>query len=235
MTLRELGEFGLIRRIPPQFSQPDGVLRGMGDDCAVLPLDEARVQGITADLLLENTHFQRDRIAVTGDLGDSAVGLRLLLAGDTVGSGGHEQRRIEAHYRPRPHLEEGQWLARREAVHAMMDVSDGIDSDLRRILEQSGVGASVDLDALPLSGALRKVCAERGWSAVEFAAAGGEDYCLLCTVEPRAFSDLATVFDADFGRPLQAIRTVQKEEGCTYRFEGRPSPLVGHGFDHFTA
>jgi len=65
-----------------------------------------------------------------------------------------ERYLIKRHCRPRPHLEEGQFLARQPEVQAMMDVSDGIDSDLRRIMERSGCGAKIYLENLPVSPAL---------------------------------------------------------------------------------
>ena len=90
-----------------------------------------------------------DIIAVTGRLGDSGAGLRLLLEERPLGR--DERYLVRRHHRPRAHLSEGVWLARHGGVTAMMDVSDGIDSDIRRIMERSGCGAVINLDRLPLS------------------------------------------------------------------------------------
>ena len=75
-------------------------------------------------------------------------------------------------------------LAATPGVNAMMDISDGIASDLRHILKASGTGARIDVRSLPLSAELRRVCARRGWDPAELAAGGGEDYELLFTCRP---------------------------------------------------
>jgi thiamine monophosphate kinase len=145
-----------------------------------------------------------------------------------------EELLIRAHMRPRPHIEEGEWLAGQAGVRAMMDVSDGIDSDVRRIMERSRVGASIDLARLPVSPELRRVAERRGFDAVETAAAGGEDYCLLATIEKGKFGKVAAGFRRRFKRPLTAIGTVlQKSSGLSYFFAGRPARLRARGYDHF--
>ena len=173
-----------------------------------------------------------DIIAVTGTLGDSRAGLCVLLGGDARDS--DEARLISLHHRPRPHLEEGEWLGMRGGVRAMMDVSDGIDSDLRRIMERSNVGAAVDLEKLPLSPALVRVARRRRFDPIETAAAGGEDYCLLLTVAPENFESLSAAFARRFSRPLWAVGTIRpKSSGLRYFLHGRRTRLRSRGFDHF--
>ena len=173
-----------------------------------------------------------DVVAVTGNLGDSGGGLRVLL--ERRRRGRDEAYLVRAHHRPRPHLAEGAWLAARPEVRAMMDVSDGVDSDLRRIMERSRCGAAVDLERLPLSGPLRRSAAKFGWDPFEVAASGGEDYCLLATVAPEAFDSIAAGFKRRFGRPLSAIGEVTPpRRGLSYRLGGRPVSLGRRCFDHF--
>lgn len=181
-----------------------------------------------------------DVIAVTGRLGDSGGGLKVILAGASRKRGTGEKvcrdeaRLIRAHNRPRPHLEEGEWLAGRAGVRAMMDVSDGIDSDIRRIMERSGVGADIDLDRLPVSPELERVARRRGFDAIETAAAGGEDYCLLATVERKSFDKIAVAFARKFGRPLRAVGTIRpRSSGLRYFLRGKRTSLKSRGFDHF--
>ena len=123
-----------------------------------------------------------DLICVTGTLGDSAGGLKVIL--EKVERDAGERVLRERHYRPVPRIEEGLKLAATPGVNAMMDISDGIGSDLRHILEESGAGARVDVRSLPLSAELRAVCARRAWDPVALAAGGGEDYELLFTCRP---------------------------------------------------
>lgn len=119
-----------------------------------------------------------DLVCVTGTLGDSAAGLKAIL------EGWKEPVLRERHYLPRPRVTEGLELAALDGVHAMMDVSDGIASDLRHILEASGVGAEVDVRALPASPEFGKFCSARGLDPVGLAVSGGEDYELLFTAAP---------------------------------------------------
>ncbi len=330
--LAGLGEFGFIARMARPFlkSLPAGV-EGIGDDCAVLPWTERERLLVTTDMLIEDRHFLRKRIApadlgykslavnlsdiaamggrprwallsigipagieldwldaffkgwreaakpsgvrlvggdttkspggivinivvigtvragreklrstarvgdviaVTGKLGDSRAGLCILLGGDARDR--DEARLIRAHHRPRPHLEEGEWLASHPSVRAMMDVSDGIDSDLRRIMERSKVGAGINLEKLPLSPALVRVARRRRFDPIETAAAGGEGYCLLFTVAPENFESLSAAFARRFSRPLWAVGTIRpKSSGLRYFLHGRRTRLRSRGYNHF--
>ena len=93
---------------------------------------------------------------------------------------------IRRHYLPEPRVKEGMALAAVPGVHSMMDISDGIASDLRHILKASGVGATIDVAKLPISNEMRLVCEERGWDPAELAVGGGEDYELLLTIAPES-------------------------------------------------
>ena len=123
-----------------------------------------------------------DLICVTGPLGDSGGGLQVVLKG--VARDAAAGALVERHYRPTPRIREGLALAATPGVHAMMDISDGIASDLRHILKASGVGAEISVKDIPLSPELRQVCDQNGWDALELALTGGEDYELLFTMAP---------------------------------------------------
>jgi thiamine-monophosphate kinase len=199
------------------------------------------VVNITALGMIENPYIKLrsqaqpgDIVCVTGNLGDSGAGLRLLLEQKTRAK--DADALVARHHRPDAHVKEGQWLGGRTAVHAMMDVSDGIDSDLRRIMERSGCGVDVNLEQLPLSAELKRICDQYEWDARELAVAGGEDYCLLLTADPAGFTELTNDFAAAFGRPLAAIGQVTGEKGrLRYLDKGKPSSLENHGWDHFGA
>ena len=123
-----------------------------------------------------------DLVCVTGPLGDSGGGLKVILEG--VARDAAAGTLVARHYRPIPRIREGQALAATPGIHAMMDISDGIASDLRHILKASGVGAEISTADIPLSDELRQVCALQGWDALELALTGGEDYELLFTMAP---------------------------------------------------
>ena len=120
-----------------------------------------------------------DNIFVTGTLGDSSAGLDLILRGDV----GKYAPLVTKHLHPEPRIEEGLILRQTEGVHAMMDISDGIASDLKHILTASGVSAEIQLDLLPISTELEAWGKEYGENALEKALAGGEDYELLFTAK----------------------------------------------------
>lgn len=178
----------------------------------------------TGTSLLRSGARVGDTIFVTGMLGDSGAGLRLLL-------GDHPTDDLVAylttkHNRPTPRIAEGIALRKTGKVGAMMDISDGIASDLRHILRASGVGAEVELSALPISSELRQVCEREGWSAEELAIAAGEDYELLLTAPEEIASEV------DF--PLYPIGKITEGTGDIVWLDGgEKEELQTKGFTHF--
>ena len=116
-----------------------------------------------------------DDIYVTGTLGDAALGLSMLRLKRQPQSGAVAQL-LKRHHRPVPRLAAGRLLARRRLATAMIDVSDGLIQDLGHICQASAVGANLQQDKLPLSGAY---CAVAGKFDMRHALSGGEDYELL--------------------------------------------------------
>jgi thiamine-monophosphate kinase len=135
-----------------------------------------------------------DSLYVTGTIGRAGIGLKLLHAGG-IGA------EIEAYRRPRPRLSEGRALA--PMVHAMMDVSDGLLIDAKRMADASGLALSIDLDAVPVAGdALAAVTA-------------GDDYELLFAASP------------EIALPVAAARIgyFAPGRGLTLTHHGAPIPL----------
>lgn len=158
-----------------------------------------------------------DRICVTGNLGDSAAGLRVIL--QKAKRDEFAKYLIERHYRPMPRVDFGFQLSLCEGVHAMMDISDGIGSDLRHILHASHVGAIVDVERIPHSPQLDEVCNREGWDWRQFAIGGGEDYELLFTLGR----------DAEPGIPYRVIGTITQD--TTLQWNGLKGDIMG--FRHF--
>jgi thiamine-monophosphate kinase len=125
-----------------------------------------------------------DVIAVSGTLGASAAGLRLLERGasETDPAPATGAMLIAAHLRPEPRLQLGQMLLAQGATTAM-DLSDGLFGDLPKILTASVVAAEVDAEAIPVPAAVRALFPDQ-W--LDFATRGGEDYELLVTMPPDA-------------------------------------------------
>ncbi|MDP6772018.1 MAG: thiamine-phosphate kinase, partial [Anaerolineales bacterium] len=114
-------------------------------------------------------------VAVTGSLGSSAGGLRILL--DKTASLPKSQQLIESHTRPSPQIETGVWLAG-HGIKCAADISDGLIADLGHICEASKVGAEIKIDALPVDADLKSIF-PADWK--DLSLSGGEDYQLVFT------------------------------------------------------
>jgi thiamine-monophosphate kinase len=331
-SLAQLGEFGLIKRFSESFVKnlPKGVT-GIGDDCAVIRLDNKQSLLVTTDLLIEGRHFLFNKITayelgwkslavnlsdiaamggtpesaflsisipskisikwmddffkgiknicskykvnllggdttkspdrlvinftvlgkcannnvklrssakpgqlicVTDFLGDSGAGLNILLKNKKTGQ--LEKQMIKRHHMPKPQMAEGAFLASFPSVAAMMDVSDGVDSDIRRIMEASDTGAEIWIEKLPLSKELNDVCRKYSWNSESLALTGGEDYCLLLTIGEKDYGMIANKFRKRFKKPLFIIgKTTKTSKGLVYLKNGKKVIIEGKGFDHF--
>jgi len=171
-----------------------------------------------------------DRIFVTGTLGDSAAGLELLRARARHKRQGHwEKRLIQKHLRPEPRVGWGIQIARSRCAHAMIDISDGLSSDLTHICEQSGVGAKVYTENLPCSHSLQDGRNELHKTPMHYALSGGEDYELLFTAPPRCRKKLKSL-----GLPLIEIGEITRTKKMVLvDGHGISRPLVPDGFVHF--
>ena len=123
-----------------------------------------------------------DLLCVTGCLGDSACGLEAVLG--KFPEGKDTDVLIRRHYRPEPRIAEGLALAQEKGVHSMMDISDGLASDVRHIMEESACGVQIDTALLPMSPEMKRFCKEFGLDPVSMALCGGEDYELLFSIDP---------------------------------------------------
>lgn len=174
-----------------------------------------------------------DIVAVTGNLGDSAAGLQLILKGikETV----DHSTLIEKHHAPHPRILEGQFFSGKASVHAMMDISDGIGSDLYHLLRGSRLGAIVNLECLPLSEELKRVSEQNGWDPLDLAVGGGEDYELLLTIAADDFVKLNHQFASTFGHPLYPIGSLIKGEPLIdWRLSNKTHSMAQKGFNHFS-
>jgi thiamine-monophosphate kinase len=180
-----------------------------------------------------------DLIAVTGTLGEAAAGLLVLqpMPGDRAGviERTVSDRVRQVHLRPAARVAEGRWLGRWAAVHAMIDLSDGLATDLGHIARESGVGARVFVDRLPVAEAVKRVASALGSDPVRLAVSGGEDYELLLTGEPQAMKDVAAGLHAATGTPLTVIGEVVDAPVGVEFVDARGEVLsMEEGFEHFS-
>lgn len=295
-------EAALIQHLMQAFPQPvTGI--GIGDDCAVTPLDHQHSTLISTDALVEGTHFQRNwfspeqlaekafmvnasDIAAMGGtphsllltLGLPAIGYDAwaerfltalaallkrfeihLIGGDTVASkqqllismtilgravssqikyrhqaqagdilavtqnlgAAHAGLQLltqkwhgtdndaavcrDRHLRPQAQLPEGCWLAQQSAVHAMIDLSDGLGSDIPKLCNASRLGACLELDLVAIEPAAARLAVLNQTRPIDIAYSGGEDYALLMAIAPDAFAALALAYQHHFHQPLRPI------------------------------
>ena len=156
-----------------------------------------------------------DVICVTGKLGISSKGLVDIMFGDI------NTTAAKAHRIAQARTAEGAWLGTRSEVHAMMDISDGIASDIKHIMELSSVGAEIDIEKIPTDYDIR------------FATTGGEDYELLLTVDSAAFDTIAEELFKATGTTLTKIGTITEGDSLTWLDNGTPTELELKGFTHF--
>jgi thiamine-monophosphate kinase len=171
-----------------------------------------------------------DRIYVSGNLGGAQLGFELLRRG--LGKSTRLRSLLQPHLYPQIRLELGSWLARHRIASSMMDISDGLSTDLSRLCRASQVGARVDAGRIPCvpipeSPALARL----KLNPLQMALHGGDDYALLFTIPPAkraqlrkapGFKDLAEIGEiASEKRILLVDRT------------GRAKPLASRGWDPF--
>lgn len=188
-----------------------------------------------------------DQIYVTGTLGGAAAGLELLeharsrrathAARTRLLSGLEELTRRQT--QPAPRVACGALLGERRLASAMIDLSDGLSSDLAHLCERSGVGALVEASRLPVARLLRQAGAVKTNPltralkdrALDLALHGGEDFELLFTARPRIAAQLPKRLG---GVRLTCIGEVREaNEGIRISRDGRVEILQPSGFDHF--
>ncbi len=171
-----------------------------------------------------------DLVCVTGDLGLAAAGLVILETGAPVDDA--VAPAVQRLLRPQPRLAAGRALAASGRVTACIDLSDGLSSDICRIAEESGVGARIDLAAVPCAPACRTAAGRLRGDALQWALEGGEDYELLFTLPPGAADDVGIALGLAGAGCIPVGEILPAAEGITARADGTARPL-GLGFDHF--
>jgi thiamine-monophosphate kinase len=172
-----------------------------------------------------------DLLYVTGWLGDAALGLRISEQG---GSRAGKENLMARHFLPLPRVKEGQVLAERRIPNAMIDISDGLLADLNHIVEQSGVGAEVELSRVPRSPEFQTWAQEYVSDPLALALGGGEDYELLFSVSPEKNNEVAKL-SQELSIPLTFIGRLAREiKGIWLKDEqGRIEKTEPRGYDHF--
>ncbi len=156
-----------------------------------------------------------DRIFVSGRLGESADAVRRLMDGQPL-----KPRAYPRHFFPQPQLALGNKL--RGIATAMIDLSDGLSTDLAHICEESGVGAEISQNAIPLATIGRSQLKVD----LDLALHGGEDYELLFTARRSLPKQIA-------GVPITEIGRITRNGGLFLTSDGKRNRLPAKGWQHF--
>ncbi|MCP4682350.1 MAG: thiamine-phosphate kinase [Desulfobacterales bacterium] len=185
------------------------------------------------EVLLRSSAKPGDMIACTGFPGESRAGLHLILE-DLPTDSEPQKHLFNAHVMPEPHLHEGRFLSKSPGIHACIDVSDGLSSDIRHILKESGVGAKLYTQQIPISSELQHFCRKFDFQPVEYALSGGEDYFLLCTMSKQEAEKIAEDFMKEFNRSLHIVGEISDSGNLTLTEpNGEEKVIISTGWDHF--
>ncbi len=178
-----------------------------------------------------------DLLLVTGSLGAAAAGL--LVAREPERADGVAQSLLQAArsalVTPIPRIEAGRALAAGRLVTAMLDISDGLVSDLGHLCERSGVGAELDASLLPVDPAAVAIAARYGRDPLTLALDGGEEYELLCALAPEHRDEALATLRAVGCAPAVIGRLTTRAAGMTLRRpDGSTEPPRARGWDHLS-
>ncbi len=301
--IRDLGEFGVIERVSRSIRVDGSVIKGIGDDAAVIKLKGKGLMLFASDMIIEGVHFDL-KSATPFEIGHKALGVNIsdiaamggvpryasislgapknldvkildgiyrglksiakrynvnICTGDTtssnkliidaaiIGEVGKREvvfrsgaRRNDVilvtgrlggsmkgrHLRFLPRVDEARFLVKNFKINSMIDISDGLSSDLAHICRESRAGAKIYESLIPISKDARSVGA---------ALNDGEDFELLFTVSGAIFKDLIRDFKKNFNTPIAAIGEITNKKGAVEIVgkDGKASSLKKGGFRHF--
>lgn len=182
-----------------------------------------------------------DLVLVTGDLGAGAAGLRVASEWHTPGavraslSPADADALLLRYAEPTPRLREAAVIAASRHATAMLDLSDGLSSDIGHICQQSGVGVRLVAAALPVLAATQQAAQAAGTTALQLALMGGDDYELCLTAPPEAVPDLMARVQAQTGTALTVVGEILPAgAGRWLRLpDGQDVLLDAGGWQHF--
>jgi thiamine-monophosphate kinase len=189
------------------------------------------------EVIYRNGALPGDIIWVSGELGLAAAGLEICKS-DIVSDTASMRAFVEAHLNPQPRVRLGRMLAKSGLVHAMMDLSDGVATDLSHLCKQSGVGAVIQSEKLPASPDLHDIASLLRQDPFDLMLKGGEDYELVFVTAVDAVPQIKALSEKA-GVSVTKIGTIVEKQGVSLIL---PDSASNHqkevdisfaGFDHF--
>mgnify|MGYP001382148147 CR=1 FL=1 len=174
-----------------------------------------------------------DEVWVTGFLGASHAGLKTLLRSSAV-SREAVRDRTDRYLQPTPRIREACFLANLVSINSMIDLSDGLSSDLGHICSCSGLGALIFSSSLPISPETKEVARSLREDSLDYALNGGEDFELCFTAGEGRIDPWVDRFREAFGLSLTRVGRMVRDEGLILiDSQGRKKDIQPRGFDHF--
>ena len=175
-----------------------------------------------------------DSIYVTGNIGDSSAGLKIL-KNEISPPKSIASHFIKIHNEPKPLIKTGRIIAASRLASAMIDLSDGLLSDLGHICKESGVGAMLFKKKIPISSELKLLASRVKFNPIDLAFSGGEDYLLLLTVPKAKIKDFEILYKNKGSSPLYLIGEIREEKGVRMvNDDGSIEEISIRGFNHFS-
>jgi thiamine-monophosphate kinase len=176
-----------------------------------------------------------DKIYVSGYLGDSAGGLKILnLNNNEKLDIGDSDRNylIKRHINPSPQLELGKMLSSKGLVACAIDLSDGLATDLSHVCEESCAGAIIFADNIPISRETNNLSKLLRISPLELALKGGEDFELLWTANPSIEDEMLKEATKILGHRPYYVGQITEEKGVFLEQNGQKEEITYQGYEH---
>ncbi len=184
----------------------------------------------TEKVLYRSGAGQDDLVWVSGPLGEAAAGLEICRS--------HEKKYdrwpslVKAHLDPKPEVELGRILAKSGMVNSMMDLSDGIATDLAHICTASSTGADIRAEDIPFSESLLQAAATLHLNPLDLALRGGEDYQLLFTSPPEHATALPCLVRDQTGGEIFHVGRITAGQGVMLQDNDRRKNISFQGYEH---
>ena len=180
-----------------------------------------------------------DYILISGPLGSSAAGLELILKNSDIET--HEKELLlNAHFMPEAKVLEGYEIGDKELASAMIDVSDGLASEINHIAKESKVGAIIYEEKIPMLEPVKKLAKSINKDPLQWALQGGEDYQLLMSVKEENVEKVIEIIEryknnytSTLNQPVIIGRILEKSNGVKIKKGKELLNLHPEGYTHF--
>jgi len=173
-----------------------------------------------------------DLLLTSGTVGGAAAGLLICEKKMKIATE-PSARLVTCHLDPQAKVRLGRLLGRSGKVHAMLDSSDGLASDIAHLCEESGVGAELVAESLPIAQGVKLLAEEVGDDPLNFCLRGGEDYQLVMAVPETEAAALIERCAADLDEKLTIIGRITEGHGVILLKNGERREITFQGYDHF--